>query len=82
MTAEKRLIEKKIERIHMEIEIDQQLGCGFAPNDAYDDQYEEIRSLEERLAELRHYNSVEDMYHDNRYVEAMIAMDAAEELPF
>ena len=66
MTREKKEILKKIEEIDNFIEADMALGCGFAPASFYDPLYEEIYVLEEQLAKLMHYESVEAMLHDER----------------
>lgn len=44
-----------------------ELGCGFAPPDAYKKAEEEIHRLEEELARLRHYGSTEEMFYDTRW---------------
>ena len=79
MTRQKKEICRKIEEIELWIKIDEEMGCGFAPPGAYDSMYERIHELEEQLAKLRHYDSVEDMYHDDRWMRAQVG---AEELPF
>lgn len=66
MTRQKKELLKKIEEMEIWIDIDTELGCGFAPPDAYDRMYEEIYSLREELAHLRHYKTVEEMYYDER----------------
>ncbi len=70
MTRQKKEILKKISDMQDWIEVDRELGCGFAPADAYDDMYEEIHRLESELASLQHYESVEAMYHDTRGCQA------------
>ena len=47
------------------------MGCGFAPANFYDPLYEQIHKMQEELARLRHYGSVEEMYYDNRPMFAM-----------
>ena len=66
MTREKKHILQKIDEIDQFIETDMQLGCGVAPAGFYDPLYEEIYALEEQLAKLRHYESAEEMMHDER----------------
>ena len=66
MTRQKKEIIKKIDAMQRWIEVDMELGCGFAPAGAYDGMYREINRLEEELARLQHYASVEDMYYDTR----------------
>ena len=68
MTRQKKEIRKKIDEIREFIDVDYQLGCGFAPAGAYDDMYEEIYKLEEQLAGLSGYKSVEEMMYDNRWM--------------
>ena len=48
------------------IAIDTELGCGCAPPGAYDGMYEGIYRLQEELAHLRHYKTVEEMCYDER----------------
>lgn len=79
MTRQKKEIIKEIGQLHMWIEVDNELGYGFAPRDAYDPMYKRIRELEEQLAKLSHYDSVEEMYHDDRWMKALMG---AEPLPF
>ena len=72
MTRQKKEIMRKIREIEEFIEVDRQLGCGFAPADAYDSLYEEIHKLNCELAKLQHYNSVEEMLYDDRWLQATI----------
>ena len=66
MNREKKELLKKIEQMETRTAVDTELGCGFAPPGAYDKMYEEICALQEKLAHLRHYNTVEDMLYDVR----------------
>lgn len=66
MTRQKKEIIKKIEEIEIFIATDEELGCGFAPAGAYDDLYKKIDELQEQLAKLQHYGSVEEMMLDLR----------------
>ena len=66
MTRQKKELVRKIEKINNFIMADEELGCGFAPAGFYDSLYDEIYKLEEELAELMHYSSVEEMYMDMR----------------
>ena len=59
MTRQKKEILKKISDLQKWIAVDLELGCGFAPANAYDDMYEEIYRLEGELAHLQHYESAE-----------------------
>lgn len=68
MTRQKKEIIKKIDEIHEWIAVDEEMGCGFAPPDFYNPLYEEIHKLEAELARLSHYNSVDEMYHDDRWL--------------
>lgn len=69
MTRQKLEIIKKINAIDMHIVCDMQLGCGFAPADAYDELYAEQYALYEQLAILSHYNNADDMLYDTRGTE-------------
>ena len=69
MTREKKEILKKIEEMEMWVAADIELGCGFAPPDAYDECYEEIHKLWNRLARLRGYKDSEEMEHDPRPID-------------
>ena len=66
MTRQKKEIIKKIDDLEQWIEVDVELGCGFAPVGAYDETYREIDRLRGELAQLQHYASVEDMLYDTR----------------
>ena len=66
MTRQKKEIIKKIDNLEQWIEVDVELGCGFAPAGAYDETYREIDRLREELAQLQHYANVEDMLYDTR----------------
>ena len=79
MTRQKKELYKEIEDLRLEIAVDEELSCGCAPTGAYDFKYERIYELEEQLAKLCHYGSVEEMYTDDR---RMRASTDAEELPF
>jgi len=66
MTRQKKEILKKIDEIETWIAVDEELGCGFAPANAYAEMEQEIYKLQEELAHLRHYASVEEMFFDSR----------------
>ena len=66
MTRQKKEIVKKIDEMERWIAADEELGCGFAPAGVYDGMYQEIYRLQEELARLQHYASVEDMLYDTR----------------
>ena len=66
MTRQKKEIMKKINEIEEFIAVDQQLGCGFAPAEAYDSLYQQIWKLNEELARLSHYPDAMTMMHDTR----------------
>ena len=66
MTRQKKEIIRKIDEMQRWIEVDTELGCGFAPVGAYDGMYRQINRLEEQLAKLQHYACVEDMLYDAR----------------
>ena len=66
MNRAKKELLKRIEQMETWIDADTKLGCGFAPPGAYDKTYGEIYALQEKLAHLRHYKTVEDMLYDER----------------
>ncbi len=66
MTRQKKEIIKKIDEMQTWIAVDEELGCGFAPPDAYAEMEREIYWLQGELARLQHYASVEDMLYDTR----------------
>lgn len=66
MNRQKKELLKKIDELETWITADADLGCGFAPPGAYDGMYKEIYKLQEKLAHLRHYKTVEDMMYDER----------------
>jgi len=61
MTRQKKEILKKIDELQNFIAVDEELGCGYAPAGFYDEFYERIWKLQEQLAKLSHYESVEEM---------------------
>ena len=79
MTRQKKEILKEIDEIRLAIAADEELGCGCAPPGAYDSMYERIYELETQLAKLSHYDSAEDMFHDDRWMKAQVG---SEPLPF
>ncbi len=76
MTRQKKELIKKIDEIERFIAVDTELGCGFAPAGAYDALYEQIYELNRQLAELSHYNSVEEMLFDDRAYRGYMQDDA------
>ena len=66
MTRQKKELIRKIDEIENFIAADSALGCGFAPADFYRPLEEEAYSLQEELAHLSHYDSVESMIYDTR----------------
>lgn len=66
MTRQKKELIKKIDEMQTWIEVDTELGCGFAPPNAYAGMEREIYRLQGELAQLQHYASVEDMLYDTR----------------
>ncbi len=66
MTRRKKEILKKIEEMDAWIEMDMALGCGFAPANAYEGMEREIWRLQEQLAHLRHFETAEAMFYDER----------------
>ena len=70
MTRQKKELIKKIDEIERFIAVDEELGCGFAPANFYQSLYEQIYGLQEQLAKLSHYESVEEMLWDARGVMA------------
>ena len=63
MTREKKEIIKKIEEINNFIDVDEQLGCGFAPAGFYDPLYDQISELQDRLARLQGFKNAEDKWN-------------------
>ena len=76
MTRQKKELVKKIRFAYDMIAADEELGCGFAPAGFYDKAYHEIYKMEEELAHLRHYKSVEEMQYDTRW------MKGEQDIPF
>ena len=68
MTRQKKELMKKIDMIEKGIILDMQLSCGCYPSSAYDTAYEEIYRINEELARLSHYDSVEAMLNDDRWM--------------
>ncbi len=69
MTRQKKEILKKIEEMDNWIAADIKLGCGFGNPETYTEMNEEMDRLYEQLAHLRHYNSAEEMFFDERGLE-------------
>lgn len=65
MTREKREILKELYWFQDMARADEELGCGFTPPRTYDEE-PRVVTLLNRLACLRHYDSVEEMMHDER----------------
>ena len=66
MNRQKKELIKQIRALEEWIAVDEELGCGFAPPNAYHKECEEIYRLQEKLAQLRHYGSAEEMLYDER----------------
>lgn len=66
MTRQKKEILKKIDAITNFIDADMELGCGFAPVNAYSELEMMFNELYEELARLRHYPDGLAMMHDPR----------------
>lgn len=66
MTRQKKELVKKIEEINGIIAAEEEMGCGFTPADWFKPLEEQIYKLQEQLAKLSHYNSVEEMLFDCR----------------
>ena len=79
MTRQKKELIRKIDEIENFISVDTELGCGFAPAGFYEPLEEEAYKLNEQLAHLSHYGSVEEMMHDER---GMVPYCADSEVPF
>ena len=61
MTRQKKEILRAIQAIDAFIAADREMGCGFAPANAYEEQEKERWSLLEDLARLSHYASAMQM---------------------
>ncbi len=69
MTRQKKEIIKKINDLYTWMAADEELGCGFAPPNAYAETEQEIYRLQEELAHLQHYANAEEMFYDTRSCE-------------
>ena len=76
MTRQKKELLKKINEAWEFIEADTELGCGFAPADFYEPIERQIYEWETELAKLRHYESTEAMYYDQRGLKADLPFTA------
>lgn len=83
MTRQKKEIKKKIQEIVRFIEVDMDLGCGYAPANYYDPLYAEINELEEELAHLSGFATAAEhwSYETEHYIDACMA-HYNDELPF
>ena len=66
MTRHKKEIMKKLDAIELQIICDREMGCGAAPEHFYDSLYDEQDRLLEELAHLRKYETIWDMFYDER----------------
>lgn len=66
MTRQKKEIIKKIMEIDEFIEVDMELGCGFSHEGAYSELEQMTYELQKQLAELSHYDNVEDMMYETK----------------
>ena len=66
MTRQKKEIIKKILEIERFVQVDIELGCGFAPAGTYAKEEQEVGRLYDQLASLRHYESAVEMMYDCR----------------
>ena len=71
MTRQKKEIIRRIDKIEAFISADSALGAGFAPADFYRPLEEEAYRLQEELAHLSHYSTVEEMIYDTRGCEGI-----------
>ena len=69
MTRQKKEIIKKIDYILTGMEMDELMGCGLPPR-VYEAREREVYALQEELARLQHYASVEEMLYDTRGCES------------
>lgn len=83
MTRQKKELLRKIHEIHMYIEVDEELGCGFAPPGAYDEAYAAIDALLNELAHLRGFNDYREMeqFEIDKWLEHM-RIGKYDDLPF
>ena len=63
MTAEKRRIINEIKERSNWIAADMELGCGFAPEGAYDSEFQKIAELEDQLARLQGFENAQEKYY-------------------
>ena len=68
MTRQKKELIRAIQEIDEFIAIDTELGCGFAPADAYTELENRKWNLLEQLAQLSHYTSAMEMLCDDRHI--------------
>lgn len=75
MTRQKKEILRKIHEIQEFIEVDEYLGCGFAPPSFYDPLYDQINELEEELAHLSGFATAAEHweYETEHYIDAYMA---------
>lgn len=66
MTREKKEILKKIEYLDRMKEIELEVGCGFFVDEIMDNFWKQEEPLFERLRILRHYDSIDSMFFDER----------------
>ena len=71
MTRQKKEILKKIDWLEGMIQADIELGCGYNRPDSHRDTEEEIYGLQVMLAKLSHYDSVESLIGDERWMKAL-----------
>ncbi len=79
MTRQKKEILKRIDYLDRMMLADIELGCGFAPEGAYESTEREIDELYAELAHLRHYPDQNAMMYDER---GQIPYYMDDEIPF
>ena len=72
MTRQKKEILRAIQAIDAFIAADREMGCGFAPADAYEELEKERSVLLEDLARLSHYASAMAMLCDDSHAPSLL----------
>ncbi|MBR2790251.1 MAG: hypothetical protein IKD70_06520 [Eggerthellaceae bacterium] len=68
MTRQKKELLREIREIDDCIALEKELGCGFAPADAFAELEDRQWGLLEKLARLSHYGNATEMLNDDRHI--------------
>ena len=68
MTRQKKELENKLIELDKAYAAELELSCGFCTSQIAEAFEPAINDIQEKLAALRHYSNVLDMFYDDRYL--------------